>query len=157
MYRPTGRGFVIRHSPFDENYRFFAQSHIYLGFELMIALILLAIYTSSKQYFGLTWSLWMTVVAFIMGPFWFNPVTFEWNKIQVDYTDWMRWMTEIGGTSEQSWESWWKEENSFFKGLSFAWRIFLITQKCSIWLFIAFGLMGSTFVQVNTKFNLLLF
>ena len=26
-YRPTGRGFVIRHSPFDENYRFFATRY----------------------------------------------------------------------------------------------------------------------------------
>ena len=44
-YRPTGRGFVIRHSPFDENYRFFATSHIYLGFEITVALILFALYT----------------------------------------------------------------------------------------------------------------
>lgn len=41
MYRPTGRGFVIRHSPFDENFRFFATSHIYLGFELAVALVIL--------------------------------------------------------------------------------------------------------------------
>lgn len=80
-YRPTGRGFVIRHSPFDENYRFFATSHIYLGFELAVNLILLCLYTKSKQYSGLTWSLWMASVAFLLGPFWFNPVTFEWEKV----------------------------------------------------------------------------
>jgi callose synthase len=90
MYRPTGRGFVIRHSPFDENYRFFATSHIYLGVELMVALLLFAMYTTSKQYGGLTWSLWVTSVAFILGPFWFNPVTFEWNKLTEDYSQWLR-------------------------------------------------------------------
>ena len=142
-YRPTGRGFVIRHSPFDENYRFFASSHIYIGFEIMVALVLFAMYTTSIQYWGLTWSLWLTVVSFVLGPFWFNPVTFEWNKIQEDYTQWIRWMMESGGTAEQSWEVWWKEENSFFKGLSVSWKVTLIVQKCCLWLLIGAGIAGS--------------
>jgi callose synthase len=141
-YRPTGRGFVIRHSPFDENYRFFAASHIYLGFEIMVALLLFFVYTTSIQYWGLTWSLWLTVVSFILGPFWFNPVTFEWNKLQEDYTQWIRWMMESGGTSEQSWEVWWKEENSFFKELSVSWKVMLIIQKCCLWIFIGAGIAG---------------
>ena len=141
-YRPTGRGFVIRHSPFDENYRFFASSHIYLGFEIVVALMLFSVYTTSKQYWGLTWSLWLAAVSFILGPFWFNPVTFEWNKLKEDYTNWIRWMMESGGTSEQSWEAWWKEENSFFKDLSFSWKIMLIVQKCCLWLVMAIGVAG---------------
>jgi callose synthase len=143
MYRPTGRGFVIRHSPFDENYRFFATSHIYLGFEIMVALVLLALYTTSTQYAGITWSLWLTAVSFILGPFWFNPVTFEWNKLQEDYTQWIRWMMESGGTAEQSWEIWWREENSFFKGLSASWKAMLILQKSCLWAFIGLGIAGS--------------
>ena len=146
-YRPTGRGFVIRHSPFDENYRFFASSHIYLGFEIMIALILFSLYTETTQYWGLTWSLWLTAVSFILGPFWFNPVTFEWNKIQEDYTQWIRWMMESGGTAEQSWEVWQKEENSFFKNLLFSWKIMLMIQKCLLWLFIGVGLAGDRFFR----------
>ena len=34
----------------------------------------------------------------LAGPFWFNPVTFEWNKLQEDYSIWLRWMTETGGS-----------------------------------------------------------
>jgi len=146
MYRPTGRGFVTRHSPFDENFRFFASSHIYLGFELMVALILFSMYTKSKQYFGLTWSLWLTVVAFLMGPFWFNPLSFEWNRIQDDYMLWMSWMAEIGGSSEQSWDAWWREENNFYHKLSSTWKIFLIVQKCLLWVFISRGLAGHRFL-----------
>ena len=41
-YRATGRGFVTQHSPFAENFRFFASSHLYLGFELASALVLMA-------------------------------------------------------------------------------------------------------------------
>lgn len=43
----AGRGFVTNHSPFDENYRFFANSHFYLGFEIAVALVLFAIYSTS--------------------------------------------------------------------------------------------------------------
>jgi len=146
-YRPTGRGFVTRHSPFDENYRFFASSHIYVGFDLMVALILFAMYTSSKQYGGLTWSLWMTVTSFLLGPFWFNPVTFEINKVKEDYINWMRWMEETGGGVEQSWAIWWREENAFFKGLSFSWKTLLVFQKSCIWVFIGCGLLGGRFLR----------
>lgn len=34
QYRATGRGFVTHHSRFDDIYRFFANSHFYLGFEV---------------------------------------------------------------------------------------------------------------------------
>jgi callose synthase len=80
-YKATGRGFVTRHSPFDENYRFFAGSHIYLGFELMVALVLYEIHSVTHQYFGLTWSLWLVTISFLFGPFWFNPLSFETSKV----------------------------------------------------------------------------
>lgn len=144
-YRPTGRGFVTRHSPFDENFRFFASSHIYLGFELMVALILFAFYTTSKQYFGLTWSLWLAAVSFVMGPFWFNPLSFEYSRIQDDYALWIKWMKETGGDSEQSWESWWRDENSFYYKLSNTWKLLLFLQKCCLWFFIAIGIAGTKF------------
>lgn len=38
---------MTNHSPFDENYRFFANSHFYLGFEIAVALVLFAIYSTS--------------------------------------------------------------------------------------------------------------
>jgi callose synthase len=147
MYRPTGRGFVTQHSSFDENFRFFASSHIYLGFELFIALILFGIYTTSKQYAGLTWSLWMTVASFLLGPFWFNPLSFEWNRIKDDYIRWTSWMAERGGTSEQAWDAWWKEETKFYGELSLSWKLFLAIQRVTPWVLIAIGIAGSTFIH----------
>ena len=147
MYRPTGRGFVIRHSPFDENFRFFASSHIYLGFELCIALVLFALYTTSKQYGGLTWSLWLTAISFMLGPFWFNPVTFEWNKLKEDYFSWLNWMAESCGPAEQSWDAWWREENLFYKRLSWSWKTFLVVQKSFLWIFVAYGLAGKRILR----------
>ena len=147
IYRASGRGFVIKHTTFDDNYRFFASSHIYLGFELMVALILFAVYTTSKQYGGLTWSLWLTTVSFLIGPFWFNPITFEWNKLKEDYAIWSNWMSETGGSADQSWEIWWKEENHFHSKLSVSWKIFLAFQKSCLWLFLASGLFGRKFFR----------
>jgi hypothetical protein len=142
MYRPTGRGFVTQHSSFDENYRFFAASHIYLGFELFVALILYGVHTSSKQYAGLTWSLWLTVVAFLLGPFWFNPLSFEWDRIKDDYIKWTCWMAERGGTSEQAWEAWWKEETRYYHELSFTWKVFLAVQRLTPWILLSVGVAG---------------
>lgn len=139
VYRPTGRGFVIRHSPFDENFRFFATSHIYLGFEIAVVLILFGIHTQSNQYAGLTWSLWLASISFMLGPFWFNPVTFEWTKLTEDYERWIRWMAETGGSFDLSWSIWWKEENTFYKDLSFSWKCVVFKQKCFVWFIISLG------------------
>ena len=56
---------------------------------------------------------------------------------------WIRWMQESGGQAEQSWEVWWKEENSFFRALSLSWKVFLFLQKSCLWLFISWGLGGN--------------
>ena len=142
MYRPTGRGFVIRHSPFDENYRFFAFSHIYLGFEIMAALVIMVFYTTTKQYAGLTWALWLAGVSFVFAPFWFNPLSFEWNRISEDYLMWMRWMMEKGGTAEQSWEIWWREETAFIHRLSWSWKLVMFLTRSCVWTFVTVGMAG---------------
>ena len=151
MYRPTGRGFVIRHSPFDENWRFFASSHIYFGAEIMISLVIYGLYTKSEQYWGITWSIWLAVISFLLGPFWFNPLSFESAKVLEDYKAWMQWMHEPGGSSEQSWRTWWREENAFFKTLSTSARLSLMMFKCSLWLAVAVGLGGRQFI--TSKFE----
>jgi hypothetical protein len=38
-YRPTGRGFVVYHAKFADNYRFYSRSHFVKGLELMLLLI----------------------------------------------------------------------------------------------------------------------
>lgn len=151
MYRPTGRGFVIRRSPFDENYRFFATSHLYLGIELTACLLIYLLYTESEQYLGITFSLWLVVVALVFGPFWFNPLSFETTKVAEDYGTWKLWMSETGGRAEQSWSTWWKEENAFYRKLSLTWKMILLGQKCLLWCVIAYGLAGTKFVHSHRE------
>ncbi|ETW06376.1 hypothetical protein H310_02652 [Aphanomyces invadans] len=113
-YRATGRGFVTKHSRFDDLYRFYASSHLYAGFEIAAALVLYYAYTHTTQYVALTWSLWLVVFSWTWSPFWFNPLAFEWSDVLEDIKMWMQWMRGEGGNANQSWLAWFKDENSYF-------------------------------------------
>ncbi|CAI5524507.1 unnamed protein product [Closterium sp. Naga37s-1] len=118
-YRPTGRGFVVRHDKFAENYRLFARSHFTVALEFLLMLIVIAIYgesTSSSNglsYFLVTFSMWFLCLSWLFAPFVFNPSAFEWQKVVEDWEDWNRWIGAYGGIGvkgDRSWESWWEEE-----------------------------------------------
>lgn len=116
-YRATGRGFVVRHEKFAENYRMYSRSHFTKAMELFILLVVYQAYgaaaTSSTAYFFLTVSMWFLVVSWLFAPFLFNPSGFEWQKIVEDWEDWSTWISNRGGIgvpANKSWESWWEEE-----------------------------------------------
>ncbi|RHZ20392.1 hypothetical protein DYB37_000834 [Aphanomyces astaci] len=113
-YRATGRGFVTKHSRFDDLFRFYASSHLYAGFEIAAALALYYVYTQTTQYVALTWSLWLVVFSWTCSPFWFNPLAFEWSDVLEDIKIWVQWMRGQGGNANQSWLAWFKDENSYF-------------------------------------------
>lgn len=120
-YRATGRGFVVRHEKFAENYRMYSKSHFTKAFELMVLLITYRVYgTASRDtnFMLLTWSMWFLVASWLFAPFFFNPSGFEWQKIVEDWDDWIKWMTNRGGIGVpaiKSWESWWEEEQEHLK------------------------------------------
>jgi len=119
-YRATGRGFVTTHNSFDEQYRFFAASHLYLGVELAAALGLMGAHTQAGQYLGRTWSLWLACGAFLLAPFWFNPLGFSWPHVADDFVAWRRWISygTRGGSATDSWDVWHKEETAPLRRLS---------------------------------------
>ncbi|CAK8540523.1 unnamed protein product [Lathyrus sativus] len=116
-YRSTGRGFVVFHAKFADNYRLYSRSHFVKGIELMILLVIYEIfshsYRSSVAYILITVSMWFMVGTWLFAPFLFNPSGFEWQKIVDDWTDWNKWISNRGGIGvppDKSWESWWEEE-----------------------------------------------
>nr|KYP52240.1 Callose synthase 7 [Cajanus cajan] len=121
-YRPTGRGFVVFHAKFAENYRMYSRSHFVKGLEILILLIVYEVYgesyRSSHLYLFITISMWFLATSWLFAPFLFNPSGFDWQKTVDDWTDWKRWMGNRGGigiSSDKSWESWWDEENEHLK------------------------------------------
>ncbi|KAL8241403.1 hypothetical protein R6Q59_014757 [Mikania micrantha] len=116
-YRATGRGFVVFHAKFAENYRLYSRSHFVKGIELMILLLVYQIFGESYRgavaYVLITISIWFMVGTWLFAPFLFNPSGFEWQKIVDDWSDWNKWISNQGGIGvppEKSWESWWEEE-----------------------------------------------
>ncbi|CAM0878858.1 unnamed protein product [Alopecurus aequalis] len=121
-YKATGRGFVVFHAKFAENYRLYSRSHFVKGIELMILLIVYEIFGQSYRgaiaYIFITFSMWFMVLTWLFAPFLFNPSGFEWQKIVDDWTDWNKWISNRGGigvSPEKSWESWWEKEHEPLK------------------------------------------
>jgi callose synthase len=151
-YRPTGRGFVTQHTPMDEQFRFFAASHLYLGVELAAGLIIMGIYTEAGQYFGRTWSLWLASISFLASPFWFNPLTFEWNIVTSDYELWIRWMRGTSGGGTKSWSMWYNEENAFYKKLMFSSKLLFLV-KAALLLLVADGIWNSDLFRSDVSLS----
>ncbi|KAL3844742.1 hypothetical protein ACJIZ3_002145 [Penstemon smallii] len=131
-YRATGRGFVVRHEKFAENYRMYSRSHFTKAVELMVLLIAYHAYGSASDsitYTFLTFSMWFLCISWLFAPFLFNPSGFEWQKIVDDFEDWTKWISNRGGIgvpATKSWESWWEEEQEHFKDTGFLGRFWEI-------------------------------
>ncbi|GLJ07080.1 hypothetical protein SUGI_0057310 [Cryptomeria japonica] len=141
-YRATGRGFVVFHAKFADNYRFYSRSHFVKGIELMMLLIVYNVYGQSYRntlsYLLITFSMWFMVGTWLFAPFLFNPSGFEWQKIVDDWTDWNKWINNRGGVGvqqEKSWESWWEEEQDHLKSTGFQGRIWEIILSLRFFLY----------------------
>ncbi|CAN8244009.1 unnamed protein product [Cochlearia groenlandica] len=114
-YRATGRGFVVKHEKFAENYRLYSRSHFVKAMELLLALLC---YVQATEYSAgyvvlMMGSIWFLVGSWLFAPFLFNPSGFEWQEIVDDWYDWNKWIScrEHGVPANKSWESWWEEEH----------------------------------------------
>lgn len=120
-YRATGRGFVVQHKSFAENYRLYSRSHFVKGIELGIILTVYAAESSMTKstfvYIALMITSWFLVVSWIMAPFVFNPSGFDWLKTVYDFDDFLNWIWSSGvfTKAEQSWETWWYEEQDHLR------------------------------------------
>lgn len=130
-YRATGRGFVVRHERFADNYRLYSRSHFTKAIELFLLLIVYTLYVTKSAkgavtYILITVSMWFLVASWLFAPFLFNPSGFEWQKIVEDWDDWNKWMSNRGGIGvegSKSWESWWDEEQEHLNYTGFFGRL----------------------------------
>ncbi|KAI3886354.1 hypothetical protein MKW92_039676, partial [Papaver armeniacum] len=143
-YRATGRGFVVRHEKFAENYRMYSRSHFVKGLELVLLLVAYGVYGSATSeshghsYMFYTASIWFLVVSWLFGPFLFNPSGFEWQKIVEDWDDWSKWINTPGGIgvpASKSWESWWDEEQDHLYFTGFSGRFWEVVLSLRFFLF----------------------
>jgi callose synthase len=125
QYRATGRGFVVRHEKFSNNYRLYSRSHFVKGIEIIFLLIVYQAYGSSKNttvYILTTVSCWFLGITWILAPFLFNPSGFDWLKSVDDFDDFMTWIWYKGSvfaSAQESWHKWWDEEQEHLNSTGF--------------------------------------
>ena len=99
-YIGTGRGFATARIPFGVLYSRFAGPSIYLGARLLMMLLFATI--TIWGYWFLYF--WVSLLAFCVAPFFFNPHQFAWNDFFIDYRDFLRWLSR--GNSRSHASSW---------------------------------------------------
>lgn len=156
-YRATGRGFVVRHEKFAENYRLYARSHFVKGVELIILLTIYEAYggpiTNTTVYILLTFSSWFLALSWIMGPFLFNPSGFDWLQTVYDFEEFQKWLWYKGGfliKPDQSWEVWWNEEQDHLRTTGF-WGQVLEAFLSLRFFLIQYGLVYRLSIAANNK------
>ncbi|KAK9922468.1 hypothetical protein M0R45_030931 [Rubus argutus] len=156
-YRATGRGFVVQHKSFAENYRLYARSHFVKAIELGLILTVYAAYSPVAKdtfiYIAMTITSWFMVLSWFMAPFIFNPSGFDWLKTVDDFDDFMNWIWYRGSVfakSEQSWERWWYEEQDHLRTTGL-WGKFLEIILDLRFFFFQYGIVYQLGIADNSK------
>ncbi|CAI9089404.1 OLC1v1023971C1 [Oldenlandia corymbosa var. corymbosa] len=156
-YRATGRGFVVQHKSFAENYRLYARSHFVKAIELGLILTVYASYSPIAKgtfvYIALTITSWFLVVSWILAPFIFNPSGFDWLKTVYDFDDFMNWIWYRGGVfakAEQSWEKWWYEEQDHLRTTGFWGKVLEVILDLRFFFF-QFGIVYQLGIAAGSK------
>ncbi|PSS12067.1 Callose synthase [Actinidia chinensis var. chinensis] len=109
------------HKSFAVIYRLYARSHFVKAIELGVILTVYASHSplamNTFVYIAMTISCWFLVVSWMMSPFVFNPSGFDWLETVYDFDDFMNWIWYIGilVKADQSWETWWYEEQNHLR------------------------------------------
>ncbi|KAK3446060.1 hypothetical protein EUGRSUZ_A01817 [Eucalyptus grandis] len=143
-YLGTGRGFVVQHRSFAENYRLYARSHFVKALEIALVLTLYTIYSplASGAFLFIDTSIagWFLVASWILSPFIFNPYGLDWLKTVDDFKEFMSWIGDRGGLFTRSWETWWYEEQDHLRTTSF-WGKFLEVILALRFFFFQYGIV----------------
>ncbi|KAF8094628.1 hypothetical protein N665_0358s0010 [Sinapis alba] len=125
QYQTTGRGFVVKHVKFSENYRLCSRSHFVKGMEVILLLVVYLAYgndeAGSVSNILLTVSSCFLAFSWLFAPYLFNPSGFERQQVVEDFKEWTNWLFYRGGIGvegAESWEAWWEEELSHIGTLS---------------------------------------
>ena len=107
-YMASGRGFTYGPSSFVQLYALYSRSHIYLGFDLGLLVVVVATTGSAGSRYGeMTWGIWLVVASLLASPFWFNPLSFNMRQVQKDWIRWRMWLGgEVNPCIGMSWRTW---------------------------------------------------
>uniref|UniRef100_A0A6S8NKA7 1,3-beta-glucan synthase n=1 Tax=Dunaliella tertiolecta TaxID=3047 RepID=A0A6S8NKA7_DUNTE len=108
-YVGTGRGFNIFSLEFIRIFTLYCRSHLYMSFELVFSLATLFIIRDCEDcdYGALTWSTWLLATTLTFAPMWFNPFSFDSDKVRANFEKWQRWMDgDVDLATGSNWYTW---------------------------------------------------
>ena len=88
-YIGTGRGFATARIPFGVLYSRFAGPSIYVGARLLMMLL----FSTMTVWGGWMVYFWISLLAYCICPFLFNPHQFSWSDFFIDYREYLRWLS----------------------------------------------------------------
>ena len=115
-YRATGRGFALSRDSFTRIYRTYARSHFYPAMKLLFMMVVYGIFDhSGLNWFFEMWAPLLLVIAWLYSPMWFNPMSFDHEKVISDFKEWRQWLDRKSMNEENSWQGWWVLETEYLQ------------------------------------------
>ncbi|XP_073138431.1 callose synthase 11-like [Henckelia pumila] len=101
--------------------KFYARSHFTKAVELGLLITVYSFYSQVLTGTFVYLASWSLVVSWILSPFIFNPLGFDWLKTVNDFHEFKNWIWQRSGVfvkAEESWEKWWYEEHDHLRTTS---------------------------------------
>ena len=98
-YVATGRGYQVDTVSVPELYSKYAQSHIYLAFEIAFYLVVFQNVTAVVEFWQIclmVWAAYLAAGALALSPWVFNPQALTFPALAAGTRQWIRWMNDVG-------------------------------------------------------------
>ncbi|PNH12038.1 Callose synthase 5 [Tetrabaena socialis] len=110
-YVATGRGFSLRRKTFTQVYVNYGRSHLYLGADILIMVILILVAGNNGSNAmpvpaAAMWSPLLVSAALLAGPFWFTPFFFRLNQVLRDTREFRGWVGGSGARGVRRYRFW---------------------------------------------------
>ena len=98
-YVATGRGYQVETVSVPELYSKYAQSHIYLAFEMVFYLLIFQNVTAIvdfAQVCMMVWAAYLAAGSLALSPWVFNPQALTFPAVATGMRQWAKWMADVG-------------------------------------------------------------
>ena len=156
-YKATGRGFVLKHSPFVPLFQMFHYSHLNYGMTLVLNMVVYRFFiVDVNDYAFVTWSTWLFALDLIFAPFIFNCLALDRKEVTKDIEAWSKFLwrddrqvlnegvasgrKNLAEAAKESWRAYFLAENDVYTTIDIWTRLSLIFRDL-IWVILPLGIL----------------
>jgi len=154
-YVATGRGYAMESHSVVQLYGLYAQSHIYLGMEIMVLLILYALFALDIVVYVIsTWAVWMTALSLTFAPWIFNPQGWTLEVVSSSFFEWLLWIDSTslqeGVPGKGSWQAFHDDRMAMLRSKSFCSKAAILAVDAMPRTLLAVAALTSTALKAHT-------